>query len=121
MSFHFASADDPFVDGQISKSATPSSGTSQGANGVGRWIERMSNVQSRSAVPHAKRRKTEDGQDFAARTDGPSARGSSGLLGDDIKNKRGEADGAGSQQALTVDLTGGESHLRQLFCGAALC
>ncbi|PHH83049.1 hypothetical protein CDD83_3071 [Cordyceps sp. RAO-2017] len=102
MVFHFASADD------ASSEPSPSStGDLPRANGFGGWIERMNNVQSRSAVPQAKRRKTEDGQDFAARSHTIPVRGGSGLLGGYLKDKRTESGGQNAPQALTVDLTDG--------------
>lgn len=66
----------------------------------------MNNVQHRSTVPHAKRRKTEDGQDFAARTTIP-VRSSSGMLGGYVREKQKEANGYGVSQTATVDLTDG--------------
>ncbi|KAM4056828.1 DEAD/DEAH box helicase [Hirsutella rhossiliensis] len=107
MVFQFANVDDSSADDPPSGPATPGASAPQRANGVGGWIERMNNVQSRSTAPQAKRRKTEDGQDFAAKSSNIPVRGGSGVLGDYIKDKRNEADGPGLQQTLTVDLTGG--------------
>lgn len=109
MVFQFANADDCSAHHPSSEPATPGAGAPQGANGVGGWIERMNNVQSRSTVPEAKRRRTEDGQDFAARSNNIPVRGGSGMLGHYVKERREEADGSGLQQTMTVDLTGGKS------------
>ncbi|KAF4513512.1 hypothetical protein G6O67_000776 [Ophiocordyceps sinensis] len=106
MVFHFSNADDSSADDPPSEPGTPGPGAPR-PNGVGGWIERMNNVQSRSTVPQAKRRKTEDGQDFAAMANDIPVRGGSGVLGDYVKDKRKEADGSGLQQTFTVDLTGG--------------
>lgn len=107
MVFHFSNADDSSADDPPSEPGTPGPGAPR-PNGVGGWIERMNNVQSRSTVPQAKRRKTEDGQDFAAMANDIPVRGGSGVLGDYVKDKRKEADGSGLQQTFTVDLTGGK-------------
>ena len=72
---------------------------------MGHFIERMNNVQNRSMVPHAKRRKTEDGQDYATKVSIP-VRSSSGMLGGYIREKRQE-NGLNGFQAPTVDLTDG--------------
>ena len=73
----------------------------------------MNNVQSRSSVPQAKRRKTEDGQDFAVRTNNILVRSSSGVLGQYVTERRKEAHGQGLPQALTVDLTDGKMRCRR--------
>ncbi|POR34601.1 Putative SWI/SNF-related matrix-associated actin-dependent regulator [Tolypocladium paradoxum] len=109
MVFQFASANEASSSGPPSDASTPSNGDVPSANGVGTWIERMNNVQSRSSVPQAKRRKTEDGQDFAARTSNIPVRSGSGVLGEYVKERRNEANGQGlpQTQTLTVDLTDG--------------
>lgn len=66
----------------------------------------MNNVQHRSAIPQAKRRKTED-QDGSQDGANATPRGGSGILGEYVKDKRKEANGSTASQALTVDLTSG--------------
>ncbi|KAK5998484.1 Helicase-like transcription factor [Cladobotryum mycophilum] len=83
----------------------PSPGQVPSANGVGGWIERMNNVQNRSVVPQAKRRRLDEGDDSSS---GPNApmRGSSGVLAEYVRERRKEANnGAASSRASTVDLT----------------
>ncbi|GJN80826.1 hypothetical protein PLIIFM63780_004356 [Purpureocillium lilacinum] len=106
MVFQFATGDESTNSGFTSEASTPSNSGEPRQNGVGNWIERMNNVQSRSAVPQAKRRKTEDGQDFAARTSNIPVRGGSGILGSYVREKRLEGDAQGSPASATVDLTG---------------
>lgn len=112
MVFQFASANETSSSGPPSGASTPSNGDVPSANGVGTWIERMNNVQSRSSIPQAKRRKTEDGQDFAARTNNIPVRSSSGVLGQYVAERRKEANGQGLPQTLTVDLTDGKRRCR---------
>ncbi|KFG83979.1 putative SNF2 family helicase/ATPase [Metarhizium anisopliae] len=112
MVFQFTSASDTSSNDHTSGSSTPTPPNGEtsvsNANGVGLWIERMNNVQRRSNVPHPKRRKTEDPQDFAARASNMSIRSSSGMLGDYVRDRRQETDaGRLVPQTPTVDLTDG--------------
>jgi hypothetical protein len=110
MVFQFTSASDTSSNGHISGSSTPTppNGEAPTSNGVGLWIERMNNVQPRSNVRHPKRRKTEDPQDFAVRAGNMSIRGSSGALGEYVRDKQQEAHGSRiMSQTPTVDLTDG--------------
>ncbi|UNI21751.1 1-phosphatidylinositol 4-kinase [Purpureocillium takamizusanense] len=106
MVFQFATRDESATSRFTSEASTPSDSGEPRQNGVGNWIERVNNVHSRSAVPQAKRRKTEDGQDFAARTSNIPVRGGSGILGSYVKEKRLEGDAQGTLASATVDLTG---------------
>ncbi|KAK2612578.1 hypothetical protein QQS21_001349 [Conoideocrella luteorostrata] len=110
MVFQFTSASDTSSNGHISGSSTPTppNGEVPAVNGVGLWVERMNNVQHRSNVPHPKRRKTEDAQDFAARSNSIPVRSSSGMLGEYARDKRQQANGPTALTAApTVDLTDG--------------
>ncbi|PHH76774.1 hypothetical protein CDD80_1224 [Ophiocordyceps camponoti-rufipedis] len=71
------------------------------ANGVASMLERAYNVHNRDTVPEAKRRKTQDVQDY--KSNSIPVRGGSGVLGTYVKNKRLEGQGQAHQ---TVDLTG---------------
>lgn len=71
----------------------------------------MNNVQHRSNVPHPKRRKTDDAQDFAAKPSNMPVRSSSGILGEYVRDKRQGANGQATLLAApTVDLTDGTVH-----------
>ncbi|GAO18192.1 hypothetical protein UVI_02036950 [Ustilaginoidea virens] len=110
MIFQFTSTSDTSSSGHVSGSSTPTppNGEASLSNGVGLWIERMNNVQHRSNVPHPKRRKTEDAQDFAARSNHIQVRSSSGMLGEYVKDGRLQADRQTvALAAPTVDLTDG--------------
>lgn len=113
MVFQFTSASDTSSNGHISGSSTPTPPNGEApsaSNGTGLWIERMNNVQHRSNVPHPKRRKTEDPQDFAARAGNMSIRGSSGTLGEYVRDRQQDANGGrNGLQTTTVDLTDGMS------------
>lgn len=104
--FQFSNPNELPSAGPSSRASTPSSAYGGGGNGVGGWIERMNNVQHRSTIPQAKRRKTED-QDGSQDGANAAPRGGSGILGEYVKDKRKEANGSTASQALTVDLTSG--------------
>ncbi|ODA76340.1 hypothetical protein RJ55_08186 [Drechmeria coniospora] len=103
--FQFATADDSSASGAPSGTSTPCSSDLSASNGVGTWVERMNHVQNRSSVPQAKRRKTEDGQDFAARANNIPVRGGggggTGIAASYLNDKREAA----AQSSSTVDLT----------------
>ncbi|KJZ79916.1 hypothetical protein HIM_00630 [Hirsutella minnesotensis 3608] len=107
MVFQFTNLNEAPAPSPPPESLPSATHAASGANGVGTWIERMNNVQSRSAVPQAKRRKTQDGQDFAARSNTIPVRGGSGVLGEYVRDKRKEADNLGFTPAMAVDLTEG--------------
>ncbi|TWU76513.1 hypothetical protein ED733_007553 [Metarhizium rileyi] len=123
MVFQFTSASDTSSNDHVSGSSTPTppnvetppstsnanaANVSTNTNRMGIWIERMNNVQRRSNVPNPKRRKTEDPQDFAARASNMSIRGTSGTLGEYVRDRRQEANGSRLvPQTPTVDLTDG--------------
>lgn len=110
MVFQFTSASDTSSNGHVSGSSTPTppNGEVSASNGMGLWIERMNNVQHRSNVPHPKRRKTDDAQDFAAKPSNMPVRSSSGILGEYVRDKRQGANGQATLMAApTVDLTDG--------------
>lgn len=87
--------------------ATPRSST---PNGMSSMIERMNNVQDRSTVPVAKRRRIgDDSQDHVSRN-GFHGNGSSGMLSGYVKQKQQQGQAVPSTTSRpqsTVDLTGG--------------
>lgn len=83
-------------------------GPNLASNGMGHMIENMNNVQDRSTVPMAKRRKVDDSPEFAKNKFNG---GSSGMLADHIKQKQKEAQPVNrisGQTLATLDLTGGK-------------
>lgn len=87
---------------------TPRSST---PSGMSTMIERMNNVQDRSSVPVAKRRRIEEDLDDQGSQSGFNSNGSSGMLSEYVKQKQQEgqkAPSAASQSQTTVDLTGGD-------------
>ncbi|KAF5002542.1 hypothetical protein FDECE_10606 [Fusarium decemcellulare] len=104
--FQFSSPNDTPSAGPSSRSSTPGSNYANGPNGVGGFIERMNNVQHRSFVPQAKRRRVED---MEGPHDGATApvHGGAGILGEYVKEKRKEANSSTASPAMTVDLTSG--------------
>ncbi|KAF5018355.1 hypothetical protein F66182_9666 [Fusarium sp. NRRL 66182] len=108
MVFQFSSPNDTPSAGPSSRSSTPGSSYANGFNGAGNFIERMNNVQHRSAVPQPKRRRTEDGDGFHNLVT-PPVHGSSGMLGQYVTEKRKEASSATASPSMTVDLTSGTS------------
>lgn len=74
---------------------------------MGGWIERMNNVQHRSTIPQAKRRKVEDRDGSQDGSNGAPRGGNGGILGEYVKDRRMEANGSSASQAMTVDLTDG--------------
>ena len=90
-----------------SGASTPSGSDGQGANGVGRWIERVNNLQDRADVPQSKRRKLEDEEAFQTGTALPM-RGGTGILADYVKEMRKEGIALAPAAAATVDLTDGK-------------
>ncbi|PHH65357.1 hypothetical protein CDD81_2769 [Ophiocordyceps australis] len=108
LAFHFASPSDSIASASSSSlSALANAHVTARPAGLGNWIERINHVEARSASPQAKRRKTEDGHDFANRAEyGIALRGGSGLLGHDMRHGTPHANSnATSPQAMTVDLT----------------
>lgn len=119
MVFQFTSASDTSSNGQVSGSSTPTPPNGEvpapTAGGAGLWIERMNHLQNRSNVPHPKRRKTEDAQDFAAKSANVPVRSSSGMLGEYVRERQKEANGQTLPLAApTVDLTDGKKALSVL-------
>lgn len=106
MVFQFASAYDSASDALHSGASTPGNLTPVTSHGIGSWVERVNNVQSRSLAPQAKRRKVEDGSELNQGNNMP-VRSGSGLLGGYVKDQRKDADGAAATQAAMVDLTNG--------------
>lgn len=114
IAFHFSSPNDtstlsaqPPRPSITSDAGTPRSST---PNGMSTMIERMNNVQDRSSVPLAKRRRIEEGLDDQMGHNGFSSNGSSGMLSEYVKRKQQEGQEAHSatpQPQTTVDLTGG--------------
>lgn len=112
--FHFSSPNDtPTFRAQPPQpSMTPDARTPRSStpNGMSTMIERMNNVQDRSSVPMAKRRRIEEDLDDQTGQNGFNSNGSSGMLSEYVKQKRQdgqEAPSATSQSQTTVDLTGG--------------
>jgi hypothetical protein len=82
-------------------------------------IERMNNVQDRSSVPVAKRRRIEEDLDDQGSQSGFNSNGSSGMLSEYVKQKQQEgqkAPSAASQSQTTVDLTGGNLEIPLPCC-----
>lgn len=117
LDFHFSSPN----GGTPSGASTPPSfihahsGTSEShstspVNGLGSMLERLNNVQDRTIAPHPKRRKLEtiELDDSADEQQNRNSFGSggSGVLGQHVKDKRGEAAKTPSLSRMdTVDLT----------------
>ncbi|KAI8689888.1 hypothetical protein LRP88_13812 [Fusarium phalaenopsidis] len=104
--FQFSSPNDTPSAGPSSRSSTPGSSYTNGTNGAGAFIERMNNIQHRSVVPQAKRRRVED-REGSHDGQAPTVRGGSGILGGYIQEKRKEANSSTASPAMTVDLTSG--------------
>lgn len=112
VTFQFATSNDSASDAPPSGASTPASsntpmGNGFAGNGVGNWIERMNNVQQRSAVPQAKRRRVDDVNGDQNGASVPVRHGGSGGLGEYVRDKQKEANGALATQAMMVDLTAG--------------
>lgn len=109
--FQFSSPNDaPTFRAQPSQPPmTPDAGMSRSStpNGMSTMIERMNNVQDRSSVPVAKRRRIEEDLDGQSGQNGFSSNGSSGMLSEYVKQKQQEGQEAASAASTTVDLTGG--------------
>ncbi|KAH7149984.1 SNF2 family DNA-dependent ATPase [Dactylonectria estremocensis] len=105
--FQFSNPNDIPSAGPSSRASTPSSAYGGGANSMGGWIERMNNVQHRSTIPQAKRRKVEDRDGSQDGSNGAPRGGNGGILGEYVKDRRMEANGSSASQAMTVDLTDG--------------
>lgn len=82
--------------------------SNQTQNGMTSMIERMNNLQDRSSVPMAKRRKIQEDMDDQTRNNGFSG-GSSGMLSGYVQQKQREKQSNPnvSQSQSTLDLTGG--------------
>ncbi|PMB70570.1 putative SWI/SNF-related matrix-associated actin-dependent regulator of chromatin subfamily A member 3-like 1 [Beauveria bassiana] len=102
--FHFATTADSASD-IPSGPSTPGSMTP--ISGAGSWIERVNNVQARSAVPQAKRRKFDEVDDDGKTATVPTRHGGSGGLGDYVRDQQKQSNGAIATQAMMVDLTAG--------------
>ncbi|OAA81499.1 SNF2-related protein [Akanthomyces lecanii RCEF 1005] len=101
--FQFATAGDSASD-IPSGPSTPGSTTP--VSGVGSWLERVNNVQARSAIPQAKRRKVDEFGDDGKSTTMPTRHGGGGL-GDYVRDQQQQSNGAIATQAMMVDLTAG--------------
>ncbi|KAH7328184.1 SNF2 family DNA-dependent ATPase [Stachybotrys elegans] len=99
--FQFASADTAPSTANSSQMSSPNVVDTHMENGVGNWIERVNNVQHRSAVPQPKRRKVDEHDSLQIRRNG------SGVLGEYVKEKGNEPASAKGSPAVTVDLTDG--------------
>ncbi|KAJ3479596.1 hypothetical protein NLG97_g8282 [Lecanicillium saksenae] len=75
-------------------------------SGVGSWIEHVNNVQARSAIPQAKRRKVDEFGNDRQTTNMPTRNGGGGL-GDYVRDQQQQSNGALATQAMMVDLTAG--------------
>ena len=107
--FQFATTTDSASD-IPSGPSTPGSVTPV-SSGLGSWIERVNNVQARSAIPHPKRRKVDElGQD--GNTTSIPTRNGGGGLGDYVRDQQQQADGTVGTQAMMVDLTAGKQSSR---------
>lgn len=111
--FQFASSsNDSASDAPPSGASTPgslhaASGTNGG--GVGNWLERANNIQSRGMIPQVKRRKIdEDLEMIRVGKDSAAVRSGSGMLGDYVKEKQKQGNGTPSSDSLMVDLTNGK-------------
>jgi SNF2 family DNA or RNA helicase len=107
---------DPLVFQFSSASRTTSEGPHGGSSGstdeigtpsTGSWIERMSNVQSRTAAPQPKRRRVDEPETEQASSGFPVRSGGGGILGDYVKEKQKGSTVAVASPAMTVDLTDG--------------
>lgn len=101
--FHFATPADSASD-IPSGPSTPGSITP--ISGAGSWIERANNVQARSAIPQAKRRKVEDFGNDGNQANMPTRNGGGGL-GDYVRDQQQQSNGALATKAMMVDLTSG--------------
>lgn len=102
--FQFATAGDGASD-IPSGPSTPGSITP--VSGVGSWVERVNNVQARSTIPQAKRRKVDEFDDDGKSTTMPTRHGGGGL-GDYVRDQQQQSNGAIATQAMMVDLTAGK-------------
>ncbi|KAH7030928.1 SNF2 family domain-containing protein [Microdochium trichocladiopsis] len=109
--FQFSTPSDVFeiADSPVTSHHGSGADTPQG-NGFGDMIERMNNVQKRTAAPQSKRRKLE------TEGDSPSANGfrggGSGVIGQYVKEKRDQAAQQSSARGVeTVDLTDGNGEI----------
>jgi hypothetical protein len=108
--FQFSDTDGTPSAGPSSGAPTPVSSDGQtAAVAPANWVEKVHNVQARADVPDLKRRRVEP-QDAQNGTKMP-VRGSSGILGQYVKDKAQESSGASTPQSTfqstTVDLTSG--------------
>ncbi|KAL6860125.1 hypothetical protein ACO1O0_004150 [Amphichorda felina] len=109
MVFQFSSPNGTPSAGPSSEASTPVSSDAQGTAAPVNWLERIHNVQARTEAPEAKRRRV-DSDDDQNGTKMP-VRGSSGILGQYVKDKRLESSSVSTPQqmpqSMTVDLTSG--------------
>ncbi len=104
--FQFATTGDSASASDIpSGPSTPGSITP--ISGAGSWIERVNNVQARSAIPQAKRRKVDEFGEDGKTTTMPTRHGGGGL-GDYVRDQQQSSNGAIATQAMMVDLTAGK-------------
>ncbi|TQV98759.1 hypothetical protein V2A60_007539 [Cordyceps javanica] len=101
--FHFSTPADSASD-IPSGPSTPGSITP--LSGAGSWIERVNNVQARSVIPQAKRRKVDELGHDEKITNMPTRNGGGGL-GDYVRDQQQQSNGAAATQAMMVDLTAG--------------
>ncbi len=108
IAFEFTSPSDPPIVGEYLNGAPPPS-EANGAAGMAGMLERNFNLQDRSSIPEAKRRKmdtTDNGVGVEHTFHGGGGGKSSGLLADHINERQmGEAVAMAPQRVETVDLT----------------
>lgn len=115
VSFQFSTTDaTDNVHSHPARSAVTPNGTEtprhSTPNGMSSMIERMNNVQDRSSVPMAKRRRIAGDSEDQGSRNGFHGNGGSGMLSGYVKQKQQEGQAAHSitpQSQSTVDLTGG--------------
>ena len=93
MVFQFASPNEVPSAGPSSRASTPSSINGYGANGINHQLQRLHNVQDRSNVPTAKRRRLEQ-EDSNDGFTPPPMRGGSGDLGTYVKEQQNKGNGS---------------------------
>lgn len=103
MVFQFSNGYDS-SDAYHSGPSTPGSTTPITGNGVGNWVERINNVQTRSVAPQPKRRRVEDDLEQGKAQNIP-VRSGSGVLAGYVRDQQKDANGAIATQAAMVDLT----------------
>lgn len=104
--FQFTTPDETAAAEATDTSAAPTHNVAPNALGSGSWVENVHNVQARSEAPEAKRRRV-DPQDAQNGAKIAVRGGSSGILGQYVKDSAQDASGPPLPSSHTVDLTDG--------------